>query len=353
MTATQTNELARVVEEVGLEPASATRLLETFQPYFNQVMTIYEKSSKIVVTDATQLTEMKQAKAARLSLREVRVASEKTRKAFKADALKACNIIDKVAGVITTMADIEEARLLEQEQFAARAEAERKASLKIMREAELRAVGVDPTFYQWDIPAQQFASLISGIKAEQKAKIEAAELAKAESAKAELARIEEERKVRAENERLRLEARQREAAAELERKKVAAERKALEEKAAKDKADLEAKARKSRIEAEDKARKEREAAEAVLRKEREERAAIEAKLAAERKAAADKAKAESDAKRKAERAPDKDKLRAFYKALQGLPFPEMATAEGKDAVVAIKVRIDGVLSLITLMAKEL
>lgn len=366
------NELSRVVNSAGLETASAAKLLETFQPFFNQVRAIADESTKIVVTDATQLTEMKAAREARLKIKAIRTEAEKVRKVIKQDALRTGQSIDKVAGVIATMAEVEEDRLLEIEEFAIRAEAARKSALIQFRSPIVFSLGADPNLYQLgEMPEDQWRNLEAGLKAVVQQKVEAEAQAKADAEATEQKRLEEQNRLLAENARLQLEAKQREAAAKKEREKAIAERQAADEKARleqehrdaahrvkdeaarKEREAIEAKARAERDKIEAAAHKAKLEYDAKLKYEREAREKIERERKAEADAAAKKAQQETAAKKKAERAPDKQKLISLSKHIAEIEIPIMTTDAGEDCIIDIKEAIFELCTLIDTKASSI
>jgi colicin import membrane protein len=227
------NELARLVDESGLETTKAKVLLDKFSNYFDIAAEWETKAKSIVVKDESQTADMEMARVGRLFLRDKRIAVEKTRKELKEQSLREGKAIDGIANVLKAVIVPIEEYLEKQEKFiqikeeAAR-EAKRKEIERRMEEERL---------------------------AEEKAKAEA------EAAERERMRIE--------NERLKAESVEREKAAAEERKKqeeilakqreeAEAERKRQAEILAKQKAEFLAKQKAI----EEKARKERAAAEA-------------------------------------------------------------------------------------------
>jgi len=260
----------------------------------------------VVVTDPTQVTEIKKSRELRLKIRAVRVAAEKTRKELKEDSLRTGKAIDGMNNVLLYLIDPIEKRLGEQETIAERMEQERKDNLRREREALLLPLGVDPSFYKLgDMPEATFKELLASITVAKEQREAAARKAEEDRIAAEKARQAEEARMRAENERLRKEAQEREAAAAAERKKLA------DEQAKKDAA---ARAEREKLEAQ--ARKEREAREKLERENAE-------REAAEKKRQQDEAKAQ----RKAARAPDKAKLLAVAQAVRAIQVPEVKSPE--------------------------
>lgn len=348
-------ELLAVATQNGLQPETTQNLQASFAPLFTQARSVLEKSRGIAVTDVSQTLEIKLARTFRLELRAIRVASDKTRKELKEESLKKGKAIDGFHNILLHLVETEEARLDEQEKFAERKEADRKAGLKAEREALLKPYAIDCALFSLgDMSAETFDQLLSGTKLAHEARLEAARKAEAERIAAEAVIAAEQARIKAENERLRKEAEEKEAALKAERERVAQEQAAAAEKARKEREaieaaaveerrkaevarkEAEAKAAKERAEIETKAKVEKEAAEAIARKEREAREALEKeKRAAE---AADQARAAeaAAAARKAAAAPDREKLLAFADAIDDVRLPGLTTPEGIAFEAVIK-----------------
>lgn len=316
----QPNQLAKIVQSSNLAQVDADTLKESFTPHFANTEALLAESTAIRVTDATQVSEIKASRAMRLKLKDVRVAADKTRKALKEDSLRKGKAIDGIYNVLMLALEPEEQRLLEQEQFAERAEAARKAKLQSERAGVLVSLGADPSLYQLgEMNEQAYTQLCEGIKAANAARIEAERKAEAERVAADAKRKEEEARIRAENERLRKEAEEREAAARAEREKLEAEKRAIEAKAKAEReaAEKAAAAERAKVEAD------RKAAEEAARKQREE---VEAKARKERE--------EAEAKARAERAELERKHAAALKAKKGKEAAAEQLYSLAEAVVA-------------------
>ena len=288
--------IARVIQDTGLVPTSAAALREAFEPIFAQAESLVAQSAGIVVSDATQVSEMKRARAARLQLKDIRVGCEKVRKELKADSLNYGRAIDAVAKVIAGIIEPEESRLEEAEKFAERAEAARQESLRKARAEALSPFCADVTIYPLGTMTEAaFAELLGGLQAAHEKRLADARKAEEDRKAREEAERAEQARIRAENERLRLENEAKDRAIREEREKAHRESEALKAAAIAQQAQREADARaeRERVEAE------RRAAEEKARKERE---AIEAKARAEREAAERKAAAEREAAKKREEA---------------------------------------------------
>jgi hypothetical protein len=254
----------------GLEPATAQSLHEAFDHLFNQADEWRTKALSIQITRPDQVREMKLARETRLALREIRINAEKARKRLKEDALRKGKAIDGLYNVLAFAVEPLEKHLLEQEQFVERMEQERKARLKVEREAQLSQFGIDVTLYPLaEMDDATFANLLEINQLAFAARQEAAR--KAEAERIERERIEAEERAK----------REAEAAAERERLRIENERLQREKEAAEAAARAEREAaEKARQEAEKKARQEREAAEAQAQAERQARERAEAELRA-------------------------------------------------------------------------
>lgn len=269
-------------------PANAAlALADELAPIRARADELAKEADAIVVTDATQLTEMKKARALRLTAKDLRCKVENRRKELKADILEAGRLIDSAAKTITALIEPIEHRMLEAETFAERAEAARLQALRNQREQALAEVG-GPAAFAYDLatlsPDQWETTLATARRMKQEADRRAEEAAAEAAAKAKAEREERER-IAAENARLRAER----DAAEAERKRAEAARAAAE-----------------RAEAQSRAKYLEELAERDA-KERAEEAAREAER-----------KARIAAERKAARAPDKAKLLALAATIEEL-----------------------------------
>ena len=297
-----------------------------YAPHFSALEPILAASRQIVVTDATQVTQIKAARAARLKLKDLRVAADKTRKSLKEDALRRGREIDGIFNAMMGELEPEEKRLQALEDFAERAEAERIAKLQASRLEELRAYVIDATPYTTlgTMTEPAWNQILTGARLAHEAQTAAQEKAEAER----LAQIEkdqaEREAQRAENERLKAEQER----VEKERK---AEREAAE--AARVEAEAKATAERKRIEAE--AAKVKAEADAKIKAEQERARAAQAELDHVKAEGEAKAKAEREAKEKAERdeaarakkaaaAPDVEKVRAFAASLRAMAVPSLS-----------------------------
>jgi hypothetical protein len=235
-------QLQVIVKESGLEITEGKSIIEKFGDYEKIAREWELKAKSIVVTDASQTTEMAMAKEARKHFSNLRINVEKTRVAMREQSLRKTQAINSVARFLVSLIKPIEDYLREQEDFVKIQEAKRVELLRI--EAEKKE--------------------------------EADRLAREEAN-----RIEQER-IKAENEKLKLEAELREKKMAEERVKAEAERAKLEEIARKEREESERlakeeKAKHDKMLAEEKARADAEKAriEEIARKEREEKERVQ------------------------------------------------------------------------------
>lgn len=252
---------------IHLDIEGLTESLRThFEPFQQQANEWMEKAQGLSVTSALQVEEMQQAREARLALRGIRIAVDKKHKDLKESALREGQTLDKIKRTLTGMIEPIEAHLQEQEDFVKIKE----ANIRIERQAE-RVALIHP--YIGDLARQMelgdmdneaFENFLLGQRLASEQKEAEIKRQESERIKAEKRKADEDKKIRKENERLRLES--------------------------------------QKVEA--KLKKEREARQALERESRER----------EYKEEADRKAKQAD-ERKSKRAPDKEKLLAFAKAL--------------------------------------
>lgn len=313
---TKNNELIKVVEESSLEKQTKDNILSKFTPFFDQASEWKEKAEALVVTDESQVEEMKEARLARLALKNIRVEADKTRKALKEDSLRYGKAVQGVYNVIEYLIKPIEQHLEQQEKFVEIQEASRKEALKQLRipEVEVFQEFIPYGLDLGEMSEEDYTKLINGAKAQKKAKEDAEKKAEQERIAKEKAEAEERERIRIDNERLRKEAEEREREAKIEAEKRAKE--------------LEAQRKKEEAE--------KSAHEEQLRKEREAKEKIEAELKA-KKEAEEKAIAEQkEADKKARLAPDKTKLKELAVMINQIELPSLKNPEGESIIKNVR-----------------
>lgn len=275
------NTLTPVLSE--LPPDKATQLEKAYADLKTQADQWMTKAKSIVVTDASQLKEMKLARESRLALVKVRGLVEKMRLSLVAEAKQYTQAVDAYARGIREESERVEAVLFESENFAVRQEQARKDERRNTRSKTLTEMGINSDLYHLgEMEEADWVTLHAGLVAAK----EQERIAKETAARvAEDERIERAR-VAVENDRLKKEA----AAAEAEAKRLEDVRRAeLERLAAeqrqRDKAAADALAA-EQARARDKARAAQAEAQRLLD---QQKAEAEAKLAAERRLAMQRA----------------------------------------------------------------
>ena len=299
------NEIMVVIEESKVEQSTATTLLDSFTPFFIQAKEWADKAKCLVVTDATQITEMKQARDARLILRQIRIDADKKRKELKEDSLRYGKAVQGVYNVIEFLIAPIEQHLQDQEDFAKIAEKKRQDELRILRTAEIES-------YQAFLPPlgdlgtckqEDFDRWCQIAKDQEKAQEAQAQKEAQDALEKAEAEAKERERISRENDELRKQAQKAEA---------------------------------ERVEAERVAREEREEAQKVLDAERSERARIEDEIKA--KAEAERVEAERVAReeKQAKSAPDKVKLLALASMVNSLDLPDVSSPEANEILVNVR-----------------
>jgi hypothetical protein len=319
-----------VPQELGLDRSSTESLTEAFAPFF--------KEAQELIEEAKLITDPKEARVARIKLQKVRTGAKKVHKEQKAAAWLFGKGVDGVnnfllAGIVPVEKSLEAIEKAEERRIA-----DELAELVAFRTAQLKEYAGDEAFIP-DVGAMtddQFRGVLGDAMVLHKVKAEAAKQAAEDQAKRQAEEAAERVRVAKENEQLKKEAAEREAAMQKEREKAEAlrlkEAKAAEVIRAKEAAQAQAEAKKAAEELE--AFKAYEAAEkkkadAVAAEERAAREKVEAEAQALRDERLAVAAQLSKAKEDAEKAPDKEKLLALAAAIRGLENPALTSTKGK------------------------
>lgn len=289
--------------QYGLEEKQAKLVEAVFVPMIEK-MTELETSYNEIVALPIEPTTIALARELRLKYVKARTGAEKIHKEAKAFYLAGGRFVDGWKNALTFAAGTKEEKLEAIEKHFENIEKQRRAELKQKRTEILRDVCDTPELHPVEnMTAAQFNEFFNGMKLAKEQREEAARVAEL----ARLAEIEEQKKIRAENERLRIEraeieSKAAEERANAEKARLAAERAAKAERDAIEKKANDARlaAERARIDAENKAKAERDA---ILRASAEEKAKQDKALAEERaKAEAIRKEAERKAAEERERA---------------------------------------------------
>lgn len=243
-------EIVQVLEASGLQKSQAESVMQGFKDFFEEVKKYEQKAKSILITSAEQVQEMKEARAIRLELKNIRVNAEKVRVERKEFFLRGGKAIDGIANVLKALVVPLEEHLDKQEHFVERLEEERKERVNAERIAQLQPYVVDIAVYNLkDMTDGAFEVLLKTSKTAFESIKEAEKKAGEERIAKEKAEKEEQERIRLENEKLKAEAEAKEKAFAKERAKAEAERKKIEEaqikeREAKEKAEAELQAKK-------------------------------------------------------------------------------------------------------------
>ncbi len=249
-------DLIQVISKDGLKQQASDEIKTSFILFFNQAQEWKKKAEKLVVTNESQVQEMKDAREARLALRRIRVDADKKRKELKADSLKYGNAVQKVYNVIEGLIKPIEEHLQEQEDYIKLKEAARKEKLNDERIKLIEPYSeFIPLMDFREMSDEDFNKLLNG------AKLQKQEKERREAEEVKRLKEEEEARIKAEEERIRQQA------IEEERKKQEiAQQKAIEEERKNQQKILEEE-RKKQQEAIEKERKKLEAEREKIRQE--------------------------------------------------------------------------------------
>lgn len=321
----ESKELVVLVESSGMEKTKAQSVLESFTGFFKQASEWEAKTKSLVITDVSQIHEMKMAREGRLQLKEIRVAAEKTKKKLKENILIEGRFIDSIYNLIAGVTTPLEAELLEKEKFVERKEQARKDAIKAERIELLAQYEVDSSFYNLsEMPDDQFGQLLENSRLAFEARKEVERIAEADRIAREKAEIAERARIAEENVRLKAEAEARE-------KAIAAEKKAREESERIERQRRDEEERKARQAAEAEQRKHDEAIRAERAAADKARRELQAKLDAE---AAEKKAREEESIRLAT-AGDMAKMSAYIKRLQSVDRPVVVNQKAIQIIDAI------------------
>jgi len=324
------NEIVIVAEQSGLEKSKVEVLLQNFNKHFSQAKDIVSRVKGIEVTDVSQIQIIQQAREARLSLKNIRVDVENTRRGLKEQSLREGKAIDGIANIIKALIIPVEEHLEKQEKFIELKEAKVKAEQLADRVLRLSKYVQDISLYNLnDMNDQAFDNLLASSK-------KAYDDQKEAERKAEEDKIAKEKEDKKENERIKLENEKLKKEREENEKKLAKERELKE----KELADERKKAEDERLKQEAKLKKEREENEKLEKKIREEKEANERALAEE-----------EEKKRKALLAPDKTKLIEFSNILEKLEVPNVQSREAGRVIDEAQLMISKITSFLREKAK--
>lgn len=319
-----------------------------------KVAALSERYSMLEIAGPDDRKGFDRVHEARMDVRDLRITTEKRRKAAKEAVTQFGKALDGAANKIFALIEPLESSLqakedaynAAKERIKAEAEAARKAKLQARVDALQAVRGAVPLAVLEALTDEQFAAeLACWKKQDDERKEKEAADAKAEAerqAEAERLRKEQEAQLAAERAKLEAERKAQEELQRIEREKIEAERRKADEEAAAERAkQAEAKrlideerrkleAEKARLEREEferqaKAKAEQEAREKLAREQAE-----QARLEAERKE-----REAAEAARREAMKPDLQKLREYAAALEAVPIPSVTDEAVKNQVMLL------------------
>jgi len=182
------NELVVIVEEQGLEITQSEHILNNFTEFFKRAKEWELEARSLTVSDVSEVDKMTKAREVRLSLRDIRLEAEKTRKSLKEKALREGKAIDGVANVIKALIEPLEEHLEAQEKFAENIKKQEEERKQRERTELVSSLGGDPYMYNIkDMSDEIFGKLVENLKKQKEDK-------EKEEKEAEERRIENEKK---------------------------------------------------------------------------------------------------------------------------------------------------------------
>lgn len=349
-------ELGSIISKFGLEEKTALTIRNGLSDFLFEAEEWSKKAEGLVITDPSQLAEMKMARDARLYVKGVRIAADKRRKELKEDSKRYGDTVQAVYNLIESRLKPIEEHLKEQEDFI---EIQRE---KVIEESRLRRTAELQPYSEFIPPGvdlglmteDNYRTLLDNSKFLLQRRIDEAKKVEEEKLERErLDKLEHERKLivapysqfitedmslrdmsaedfstvveglkaakgdydgkqeelRKENERLRAEAD--------EANRIAAEA-AAKQKEINDKMIREAKDREAKIKAD---------ADKKLKDEREERERLEKQIAIKQAEERKQKEAADKAAKKAAAAPDKTKMKVVRDQINAIVMPELKTDE--------------------------
>ena len=310
----------------GIEESKAKQLEAVFIPMVEKFKELENQYNEVLENKEITKDVCYDAKTVRNKYVKVRTGTDAVHKVAKEKLLIESRAVDGLRNIVKYAAIDHENSLLEVEKHFERIESEKQEKLREERNTILEKYDInpgvgDPALMSEDV----WRHYINSVELDHKAKIEAEKKAEAERIAKEKAEIEEQKRIKAENEKLKKEAELKIIADEKAEKERQRSAKVEQDKRDKIERERLVKAEVERKEREIKETKEREEYEAKLKKEREEKERIqkelEVKAEAERKIKEAeqleliRIRQEKEAKEKEERllalAPIKDKLKRW------------------------------------------
>lgn len=280
------NQIVTIIKESGVVETQADIIQSNFNTYFEQAKEWEKKARAIVITSVDQVEEMKQAREARLFLKNIRCDAKNKHDELKEGSLRYGKAVDGVFNVLKALIEPTEEYLEHQEKFVERMESEAKEKVRQDREIALSPYIKDVSFYNLkDMSEAGYQELLNNSKTAYEMKIEIERAQEMDRIAREKVQAEEKAKMEIENKRLRAEAEEKDVQLLKLKAKAAADQKIIDDNF-------------------------KLAQEATRKAEKE--------LKDKKDAEDEKKRIEEENERLAELAPDKEKMRVWATAIQSV-----------------------------------
>lgn len=160
------NQLTVYIANSGIEKVDQEKLTALFLPFFDQAQGWMAIAKTLVVTSVDQVADMKKADNARLALKQIRGAIERTRKLTKEYSIDFGRAVDGTASKLTGAIQPIEDYLYDQAKFGEIQELKRKQQLADDRLVELQEYGFvySTGFNLGEMDEDMYISLRDGLK---------------------------------------------------------------------------------------------------------------------------------------------------------------------------------------------
>lgn len=198
-------DLALEIRKSNVDEETALQLMDHFAAFEKQANEWKDKADMIIVKNESETDLMDQARKARLSLKEIRIAVDKKHKELKEESLKKGQMLDLIKRTLIGYISPIEKHLQSQEDFKKIKEAEAKEKLQAERlELITPYMGEDAKNIPFgDMDKDAFDNLLKGQKMAYDQKIKDERKREREEKKEAERKAEDERKIKVENERVR------------------------------------------------------------------------------------------------------------------------------------------------------
>lgn len=367
------NQITKIVNDNQLPQTKAELIVSSFNDFFIEAKQIIDMHGSLTVNKEDDLQGMKQAREARLKLKDIRVQAEKVRKQLKEESRREGLAIDGISNLLKMLIVPTEQHLEQQEKYAELiAEKKRLERINARQEQLARYVDDVAIYNIQDVSDEVFSRLLESCKKDFEARQES-------KRKEDEARIERERKAKLYHSRkdllipywtflkgdqisidfgeisedefniILMEVKEAQQKDKAERMRIAKENEELKKKQEIERQKQEDE-RKKQQEIIRKATEEKQKAEAQLRAEREEQ---RKKEEAERQKKFEEEQKKIESERQKALAPDKEKLQQLTISLQAVTMPAVSDRKARMIITQVEDKLNGIIQFISLESQKL